>query len=75
MSATIHLKRRIERFYDDESGETLWVMYEDTSDYIHYRYIGYDGSRHTMLSQQFYKQFTLSELQASPKYQGEEQTI
>lgn len=61
---TIQIKKRIERFYEDSDGNAVWVMYEDTNDYIHYRDIGYIGDRQRMLSQPFYKEYRISEMQA-----------
>ncbi|WP_342436748.1 hypothetical protein NSS79_25960 [Paenibacillus sp. FSL L8-0436] len=61
--ATIYIKQRIERFYDD-AAETVFVLYEDVDGNVHYQSIGYDAGRQQMLSQQFYKEFTRSDLQA-----------
>lgn len=62
--AAIHIKRRIERFYDAD-GETVFALYEDTEGNIHYQSIGFDSERLQMLSQQFYRDFTLSVLQSN----------
>ncbi|KAE8560226.1 hypothetical protein [Paenibacillus polymyxa] len=53
----IHLKRRIERFYVDEDGDTVFALYEDIDGYVHYRYCTFDTDKYTMLSVLFYKNF------------------
>ncbi|AIQ16726.1 hypothetical protein H70357_08685 [Paenibacillus sp. FSL H7-0357] len=62
--ATIHLKRRIERFYDDSEGETVFALYEDVDGYVHYQSVGFDADRQLVLSRLFYRMFTRSDLQA-----------
>ncbi|KAF6564765.1 hypothetical protein G9G63_10175 [Paenibacillus sp. EKM202P] len=53
----IHLKRRIERFYVDEDGDTVFALYEDIEGYIHYRYCTWDTDKYKLLSQAFKKEF------------------
>lgn len=62
--ATIHIKRRIESFYD-AAGETVFALYEDVDRNIHYQSIGFDAERMQMLSQQFYRDFTRPVIQAT----------
>lgn len=60
----IRIKKHIERFYDAAT-ETVFALYEDIDGNVHYQSIGYDTDRQQMLSQQFYRDFTRSDLQAS----------
>ncbi|MBP1907097.1 hypothetical protein J2Z32_003762 [Paenibacillus turicensis] len=53
-----HLKRRINQFYTDVDGDTVYALYEDIDGDIHYRYINFDTDKYKISAGRFESEFT-----------------
>ncbi|MBP1906825.1 hypothetical protein J2Z32_003489 [Paenibacillus turicensis] len=52
-----HLKRRINQFYEDGEGDTVYALYEDIDGDIHYRYINFDTDKYKVRVGRFEREF------------------
>jgi hypothetical protein len=55
--ATIHIKRTIRKFYEDDDGDVVFALYEDVDCYVHFYYLYQPGTRDKMIEPIFSKEY------------------
>jgi len=58
---TIKLKRRIEKFFEDEDKELAFALYVDIDGLVHFKYCNCDIDMYQLSEYEFYKEFSLVE--------------
>lgn len=57
------IKRRIQKYYNDiDTGETVFVLYEDIDGYIHYSYTNFDTDKYELNATDFNLMFQREQL-------------